>query len=207
VTKESSSASARDVDPATPWAATNLHTMYEAKPWLCVQLADVRKPSGQREQHHLVRMPPAVIVVALGNAGPNEADDHVLLAWRHRWVPDLWSWELPGGLIDDGEPAETAAQRELIEETGYRAGRLRQLLMYEPDVGSVRAPRFVFLAEQVERVGRPTERDEGVFEWVRLDTVPGLIARGHVGSSGALIGLLQVLAARQGRRNPPDEIG
>ncbi|MGX7677912.1 NUDIX hydrolase [Jatrophihabitans sp. DSM 45814] len=30
---------------------------------------------------------------------------------RHRFVPDIWNWELPGGLIEDGEPPEAAARR------------------------------------------------------------------------------------------------
>ena len=177
------------IDPAAPWIATNVHPVYQAPPWLQVELADVRKPSGAHEQHHVVRLPAAVMVVVLDAPG-----QHVLLAWRHRWVPDLWSWELPGGLLEDGESPEAAAQRELLEETGYRVHDLRRLLTYEPEVGSVRAPRFVFLTQAVDQVGDPTEHDEGRYEWVRLDAVPDLIARGQVGSSGALIGLLHVLA-------------
>lgn len=182
-------------DPAAPWIATNIHSVYQAPPWLQVDLADVRKPSGEREQHHVVRLPAAVMVVVLDAPG-----EHVLLAWRHRWVPDLWSWELPGGIIEDDESPEDAAQRELVEETGYRAQKLQRLLSYEPEVGSVHAPRFLFLAQAVDRVGDPTEHDEGRYGWVRLDAVPKLIAGGQVGSSGALIGVLYVLADLHRRR-------
>jgi hypothetical protein len=55
----------------------------------------------------------------------------------------------------------------------------------------------VYLADGVHRVADPTELDEGLFRWVRLDTVPDLIARGQVDSSGALIGLLHVLSHRK----------
>ena len=136
----------------------------------------------------MVSLPRAVMVVALDEPGA-----HVLLSWRHRWVPNLWSWELPGGLIEDGESPQEAAARELVEETGYRARYLRHLVTYEPEVGTVRSPRIVYQTNGVDRVADPTEHDEGVFRWVGLDTVPDLIARGQVGSSGALIGLLHVL--------------
>jgi 8-oxo-dGTP pyrophosphatase MutT (NUDIX family) len=109
-------------------------------------------------------------------------------------LPDFL--ELPGGLIEDDESPEEAATRELVEETGYRARNLRYLVTYEPEVGTVRSPRIMFRADCVDQVSDPTEQDEGVFRWVRLDTVPDLIASGQVGSSGALIGLLHVLASQ-----------
>ena len=64
-------------------------------------------------------------------------DDHdrVLMLWRHRFVPDRWGWELPGGLVDgDEEPADAAA-RELKEETGYRAGNVEHVLTFQPMPG------------------------------------------------------------------------
>lgn len=134
-------------------------------------------------------LPPAAITVVLNDAG-----EHVLMSWRHRFVPDVWSWELPGGLLDEGEsPAETAA-REVVEETGYRPRSIEHLVTFEPAVGTVRNAHHVFLARGVERVGDATELNEGTFEWLPLADVPELIARGRIVNSGLLVGLLHVLA-------------
>ncbi|MET9260417.1 NUDIX hydrolase [Amycolatopsis sp. NPDC004079] len=157
--------------------------------FLDVELADVTKPSGAREEHYLVRLPEAVMTVVLDEIG-----EHVLLAWRHRCVPDLWNYEVPGGLLEKGETPEEAAPREVAEETGYRVRGLRHLVTFEPAVGSLRAPHHVYAARAVERVGDPTERDEGIFDWVPLARVPQLIAEGKIGNSGTLIGLLHILA-------------
>ncbi|MFD4196712.1 NUDIX hydrolase [Amycolatopsis thermoflava] len=177
-------------DPGAPWQVANVRPVLDS-PWLRVELADITKPSGQLEEHYMVWLPPAVMVVVLDQPG-----EHVLLTWRHRCVPDVWSYEIPGGLIEDGEAPAAAARRELLEETGYRARELRHVVTFEPAVGSVRNPHHVFLARGVERVDEPTEHDEGVFDWVPLAQVPGLIAAGQVANSGSLVGLLHVLASR-----------
>lgn len=46
-----------------------------------------------------------------------------------------WRYELPGGIIDETESEESAALRELEEETGYRAAELERLFSFEPNAG------------------------------------------------------------------------
>jgi 8-oxo-dGTP pyrophosphatase MutT (NUDIX family) len=178
----------RPQDQDARWISHGERPVYENE-WITVGLADVEVPSGERFEHHTVTLKPAAMTVVLDDAG-----EHVLMSWRHRFVPDVWNWELPGGLLDPDEtPAETAA-REVEEETGYRPRRLEHLVTFEPMIGMVRNAHHVFLARGVERVGEATELNEGTFEWVALADVPDLIAKGRIANSGSLVGLLHVLA-------------
>jgi 8-oxo-dGTP pyrophosphatase MutT (NUDIX family) len=160
--------------------------------WVTVGLADISQPSGNRFEHHTVTLPAAAMTVVLDDQGV-----HVLLSWRHRFVPDVWNWELPGGVIDSGETAAETAAREVEEETGYRPRSMEHLVTFEPMVGTVRSPHHVFLSRGAEQVGEAIEVDEGRFEWVPLARVPTLIAQGEIANSGSLVGLLHVLAFGQ----------
>jgi 8-oxo-dGTP pyrophosphatase MutT (NUDIX family) len=175
-------------DDAGRWTLHGERSIYRSE-WVSVGLADITAPSGERFEHHTVTLPAAAMTVVLNDDG-----DHVLMAWRHRFVPDVWSWELPGGLLDEGEtPAETAA-REVEEETGYRPRSVEHLVTLEPMVGTVRSPHHVFLARGAECVADPSEANEGAFEWVPVADVPELIEKGRIVNSGSLVGLLRVLA-------------
>jgi 8-oxo-dGTP pyrophosphatase MutT (NUDIX family) len=178
----------RPQDEDARWIAHGERPVYENE-WVTVGLADISLPSGERFEHHTVTMKPAAMTVVLDDAGKQ-----VLLSWRHRFVPDVWNWELPGGLLDPGEsPAETAA-REVEEETGYRPRSVEHLVTFEPMVGMVRNAHHVYLARGAEKVGEATELNEGTFEWVALADVPELISKGRIVNSGSLVGLLHVLA-------------
>ncbi|MEU9822855.1 NUDIX hydrolase [Pseudonocardia alni] len=170
------------------WVVLGERVIYENR-WVTVGLADISQPSGERFEHHTVTLPAAAMTVVL-----DDDARHVLMSWRHRFVPDLWNWELPGGLLDEGEsPAQTAA-REVEEETGYRPRTIEHLVTFEPMAGTVRSAHHVFLARGVEWIADPTELNEGTFQWIPLSEVPGLIAAGKIKNSGALVGLLQLIA-------------
>ncbi|MEQ3541850.1 NUDIX hydrolase [Pseudonocardia tropica] len=124
----------------------------------------------------------------------NDVRSSVLMSWRHRFVPDVWNWELPGGLLDEGEePIDTAA-REVLEETGYRVRNIEHLVTFEPMIGMVRNAHHVYLARGAELVADPTELNEGKFQWLPLSDVPELIRTGKIVNSGSLVGLLHLLA-------------
>src|SRR6266508_6983994 len=113
------------------WRVLGSRPIYENR-WITVEMADIVLPSGERQEHHTVTMPSAAMTVVF-----NDDDDAVLLSRRHRFVPDVWNWELPGGIVDAGEtPAQTAA-REVVEETGYQPRNLAHLTSFEPMIGTV----------------------------------------------------------------------
>src|SRR5262245_4495852 len=188
---DGSGGTAMDVhqDEDTRWIAHGERVLYDS-PWVRLSLVDVELPDGQRSEHHKVWMPAAAMTALL-----NDEQTHVLLLWRHRFVPDLWNWELPGGLIDEGEsPADTAA-REIEEETGYRARALEHLVTFEPMVGMLTCPHHVYLGLGAEQIGRPSETTEMQrMEWVPLRELPKLIDAGLIRNSGTLVALLPLLA-------------
>lgn len=173
----------------TRWVVHGSRNVYQSE-WIRLNMTDVELPDGQRFEHHTVWMPAAAMTALL-----NDAQTHVLLMWRHRFVPDLWNWELPGGLIDQGEEPAVTAAREIEEETGYRPRSLEHLVTFEPMIGMANCPHHVFLGRGAERIGEPTETTEMErMQWVPLADVPELIRAGQVNNSGTLVALLHVLA-------------
>jgi len=78
---------------------------------------------------------------------PVTADGQVVFIRQYRHGARQVVLELPGGLMDGGEPPEVTAARELREETGYEAERLRRLGKLLPNPGLNNASCHVFVAE------------------------------------------------------------
>ena len=123
-----------------------------------------------------------------------DEQSRVLLVRRRRLGPDRWGWEVPGGLVDEGEDPAEAAARELEDSAGYRAGRVEHLITFQPMAGSLDAEHVVFTGQDPERIGEPAGTGEAVRgEWFPLVSVPGLVAAGEVWNGGSLVALLRVL--------------
>ncbi len=90
-----------------------------------------------------------------------------LLLIRRGNPPFKGRYALPGGFVDVGETVEDACRRELMEETGVKAGRLELIGVYSDPKRDPRGPTcsVAFLA----RVARSTPKagdDAAAAEWV-----------------------------------------
>ena len=156
--------------------------------------ADFEAPDGERFERHVVRSPGAVAVVPL--LFDPEGNASVVLVDQYRPAFDRVIRELPAGMRDvDGEPPEETARRELIEEVGYRAGRMSFLLEYLPSTGMTDATMLLYLATDLE----PSERDlhgpeERQMEVVHLplDEAVRQVREGLITNVGAVVGILLV---------------
>lgn len=64
-----------------------------------------------------------------------------------------------GGYLEEGEEPLAAAQRELLEETGYQGRQWTNLGSYREDANHGGAMAFLFFADQVEKVCEPNSDD------------------------------------------------
>jgi 8-oxo-dGTP pyrophosphatase MutT (NUDIX family) len=116
----------------------------------------------------------------------------------YRYAVDGMGLELPRGSMEKGESVEAAAKRELEEETGCCAERVRIIGELHPDSGILELPVKVAVAK-IERIVSETEHQgshEGIFEicWVAERDLREKIRSGEL-KCGISLAALQVLQA------------
>jgi 8-oxo-dGTP pyrophosphatase MutT (NUDIX family) len=170
------------------WTVHGERPLYENK-YVNLVLVDVQQPDGRRWEYHVVRLRHLASVVVV------DEHERVLLMRRHRFITDCWAWELPMGLIEEGESPEEAAAREVEEETGWRPGTLTPLIYAQPANGITDSEHYLFRADGATYIGEPTEKNESdQIEWIPLSKVREMIDDREIVSSASLVGLLRVLA-------------
>jgi ADP-ribose pyrophosphatase len=127
---------------------------------------------GQPEPYYVVESPDCVTILAV------TAEGKIPLVRQYRPVLDSPSLELPSGHVNPSDASyEDAARRELLEETGYRAGKLEFLGALNPDLGRLSARIWCYFAPEVVRAGLPQDGEEQIeliecareemLDWVR----------------------------------------
>jgi ADP-ribose diphosphatase len=111
-------------------------------------------PNGETIRRDMIVHPGAVVIL------PVIDRDHVCLLRNHRFVIGETLWEVPAGTLEPGEPVERAAERELVEETGYSAKRWRKLGHFYPSPGVMDEKMHLFVAEELTAGAARPEADE-----------------------------------------------
>jgi ADP-ribose pyrophosphatase len=174
---------AKSPSPKTPPARkhparlVSSRTVYRG-PVFWVTTDHVKEPGGVRVRRDVVRHSGSIVVLAVDDSG---STPRILLERQYRHAAKDYLWELPAGRIDPGEPELKAAQRELLEETGYTAARWRRVLRFYASPGFVAETMAVYLATGLRAGQAQPEEDEVIHtRLVPLPTAVRMVLRGTI---------------------------
>ncbi len=150
-----------------------------------LQRDTVIEPGGVHADRDIIVHPGSVVVLPIFD------DGRVLLIRQYRHSVGEFLWELVAGRKEPNETPAAGARRELIEETGYRAKRLRQLMRVIPTPGFVNEWMWIFAAEELaEGAARPEEDEKITPRIFTLKQVDTMIQRGTIHDAKTICGLL-----------------
>jgi ADP-ribose pyrophosphatase len=153
------------------------------------------EPGGAESVRDIIRHNGSVVVLAL-DSKKNKKDPWVVVERQYRHAANQFLWELPAGKLDAGEDPLAGAQRELEEETGYRAKKWKPLVEYYASPGFLGESMKVFVAEGLIAGDAHPEDDERIeFRLVKLSEVLKMIKKGAILDGKTLTSVL--LYARQ----------
>jgi ADP-ribose pyrophosphatase len=135
----------------------------------------VVEPCGLTVTREIIAHPGSAVVL------PAFADGRILLIRQYRHAAGEYLWELVAGHKEPNETFSEGARRELIEETGYAAKRVRKLLSVFPSPGLLGERMEIFLATGLTKGAARPEDDEKITsrvltlreagEWIRTGKI------------------------------------
>lgn len=143
---------------------------------------------GKEYQREVIRHPGAVVLLPLIDR------DTVVMIKNTRPTVGETLLELPAGTREPQEPVEATAQRELVEETGYRADRLTVIHEFFSAPGICDELMHLFLATDLtagESDLEPTEEIQN--HLASREEILQLIGTGKIRDAKTLVGLYAFL--------------
>lgn len=135
------------------------------RPWLTVRRDCVELPDGrQNPEFYILEYPDWVNVIAITE------DGKFVMERQYRHGLGKTCFEIPAGVIEEGEDPLDAAKRELMEETGYGEGKWRKIMTISGNSSTTDNLSHCYVAEGVRKIsGQHLDSTEDL-EIVLLDT-------------------------------------
>lgn len=166
--------------------------------YLSTELHTVILPDGRQALRDIVRPPDAVAIV------PIDKDGRIYLVRQYRPAIRRAIYEIPAGIIDEGERPATTARRECEEEIGLRPRKLIKLCKFYSAVGFSTGSIQLFMAQGLT-AGRRAHSDATEFLEVRaipFERAYRWVLTNRIVDAKSILGILW---ARQ-RLRPPRSI-
>ena len=141
--------------------------------------------TGKRHKREVCAHPGAVVVLPFVDA------EHILLIRNRRYAVGETLVELPAGTLERGEDPMNCAGRELVEETGYLAGRLKVIGDFYTSPGLLSEKMYAFAAYDLTRSTPTLEEGEEIeLAPAALDEAIDMIRFGQIKDAKTIATLL-----------------
>jgi len=159
-------------------------TLYEGNVFR-VRQDRVVEPGGVEVTRDIVEHRGSVVVL------PVFPDGEILLIRQYRHAFKDFLWELVAGRVEEGESLAASARRELIEETGYTAAQVKEMLEIFPSPGFCTERMWIFTATGLrEGAARPEEDEKITAKKYSLAAAEKMIARGTLRDAKSVAAIL-----------------
>ncbi len=146
-----------------PWKTLSTESIVEAPPWLTLSVEQVQLPDGRLvSDYYHIQLQDYVVIFA------QVADGDVILLRQYKHGVGRVSLTLPGGGLAAGETPLAAAQRELLEETGYEAEDWRLLCPFVTSANYRCSQGYIFTANNARQIAEPNSGDLEEMEMVLM---------------------------------------
>ena len=182
-------------DDPLPWECFDQEYLFRRPPWLVLRQQRFRLPTGREIANYWIsEYPPWVNVVAV------TAKDELVFVRQFRPGIAAVHYELPAGVVEEGEAIEAAAKRELLEETGFGGGRWSLLANLSANPALQNNMTTTFLAEGVEltRPPAPEQTEDLRVHLIKVGDAAAIIDCGDLIQALHAAPLLRYLLRREG---------
>jgi ADP-ribose pyrophosphatase len=110
---------------------------------------------------------------------------------QYRYPVAQMTWEIPAGKLDKGERLELCVRRELEEETGFKAGRIKKLFAFWPTASFANEILHIFVADQLKQgIAQPDDDEFLSCDVWPLTKLYSEIRKGNIKDAKTIIGAL-----------------
>ncbi|MGH3833930.1 MAG: NUDIX domain-containing protein [Pseudonocardiaceae bacterium] len=164
--------------------------------WMQLREDVIQRPDGSQGIYSYVEKPDFALIIPVEGGGFH-------LVEQYRYPVSHRSWEFPQGTLPNREDEDPAAlaRRELAEETGLRAGRLRRLGSLYPAKGMSSQACAVFVADQLEagQHSREHEEQDMLQRWFSRSELEDMIRSGMITDGSTIAAYMLYLASDENR--------
>ncbi|HEX9924010.1 MAG TPA: NUDIX hydrolase [Anaerolineae bacterium] len=178
-----------------PWKTLSSREVYRNN-WIRVREDIAELPNGRQTLYGVCEFGECVGILPFIDA------DQVVLVRQYRYVQqEDHRWEMPTGGLKMGETREAAAQRELMEEIGYRAGQLTWINTFYSSKSVCEETAHLFIGRDLNPAqARPDETESFEVATFPFEVVLQMVLNSEIRDSMTVIAVLHAAQVRLGMK-------